>query len=106
MHCLKMRGSLSIGSYGRDTAAKGVSDIDMYFRLPYSEWKKYNDYQGNGQSALLQAVRRSMQETYPTTSLNGDGQVVVVSFTDKVTFEVLPVFENTADTMTFADSND
>jgi hypothetical protein len=98
--------SLYIGSYGRDTAAKGVSDIDMYFRLPYSEWKKYNDYQGNGQSALLQAVRRSMQETYPTTSLNGDGQVVVVSFTDKVTFEVLPVFENTAGTMTFADSND
>ena len=28
--------SLYIGSYGRDTAAKGVSDLDMYFQLPSS----------------------------------------------------------------------
>jgi hypothetical protein len=98
--------SLYIGSYGRDTAAKGVSDIDMYFRLPYSVWEQYNGYQGNGQSALLQSVRAAMQNTYPTTSLKGDGQVVVVSFTDGITFEVLPVFDNKSGSMTFPDSND
>ena len=98
--------SLYIGSYGRDTAAKGVSDIDMYSRLPYSVWEQYNGYQGNGQSALLQAVRASMQKTYPTTSLKGDGQVVVVSFDDGITFEVLPVFNNEGGSMTFPDSND
>lgn len=98
--------SLYIGSYGRDTAAKGVSDIDMYFKLPFSVWEKYNGYQGNGQSALLQAVRASMQKTYPSTSLKGDGQVVIVSFTDGITFEVLPVFDNKGGSMTFPDSND
>jgi hypothetical protein len=97
--------SLYIGSYGRDTAGKGVSDIDMYFRLPYSVWEQYNRYQGNGQSALLQAFRASMQKTYPTTSLKGDGQVVIVSFTDGITFEILPVFENKDGSVTFPDSN-
>src|SRR4051812_42493533 len=59
--------SLYIGSYGRDTAARGVSDVDMYFRLPPSMYEKYNAYQSNGQSALLQVVRTSMQKTYPST---------------------------------------
>ena len=98
--------SLYIGSYGRDTAAKGVSDIDMYFKLPYSVWEQYNRHQGNGQSALLQSVRASMQKTYPTTSLKGDGQVVVVSFADGITFEILPTFENKDGSMTFPDSTD
>lgn len=97
--------SLYIGSYGRDTAAKGVSDIDIYFRLPSNLYHKYNAYRTNGQSALLQAVRTSMQNTYPTSSQKGDGQVVTVSFTDGITFEVLPGFDNTENTVTFADSN-
>jgi tRNA nucleotidyltransferase (CCA-adding enzyme) len=37
--------SLYVGSYGRDTAATGVSDLDIYFRLPYAEYEKYNAYQ-------------------------------------------------------------
>lgn len=98
--------SLYVGSYGRDTAAKGVSDLDIYFRLPSSVYEKYNAYQTNGQSALLQSVRTSMQKTYPTTSLKGDGQVVIVRFDDGITFEVLPGFTNNAGSVTFADSND
>jgi hypothetical protein len=86
--------SLYVGSYGRDTAAKGVSDIDMAMVLPYSVYQQYNNHAGNGQSALLQAVKKSMQNTYPSSETSGDGQVVVVSFTDNVKFEVLPVFEN------------
>jgi hypothetical protein len=86
--------SLYTGSYGRDTAAKGVSDIDMGFVLPYDEYVKYDAYQTNGQSALLQAVKKSIQNTYKTSESFGDGQVVVVAFDDKITFEVLPVFEN------------
>jgi hypothetical protein len=98
--------SLYVGSYGRDTAAKGVSDLDIAFMLPYSEYVKYNNYQGNGQSALLQAVKKSMQNTYPTSDTSGDGQVVKVEFTDKITFEVLPVFENKdGESFTFPNSN-
>jgi Second Messenger Oligonucleotide or Dinucleotide Synthetase domain len=59
--------SLYVGSYGRDTAAKGLSDLDIAFTLPYTEYVKYNGYQGNGQSALLQAVKTSIRKTYKTS---------------------------------------
>ena len=94
-----------IGSYGRDTAARGVSDIDVYFQLPLSVYQQYIGYVGNGQSALLQAVRNSVSNTYPTTSLRGDGQVVVIPFTDGITFELLPGFANTNESITFPDAN-
>lgn len=85
--------SLYVGSYGRDTEIHS-SDIDVLMRLPYSCYETYDGYQGNGQSALLQAVRNSLQNTYSTTHLKGDGQVVVVAFDDGVKFEILPCFSN------------
>jgi hypothetical protein len=86
--------SLYVGSYGRDTAAKGLSDLDIAFELPNALYHKYNAYETNGQSALLQAVKKSIQNTYPTSESFGDGQVVVITFDDGITFEILPVFEN------------
>jgi hypothetical protein len=98
--------SLYIGSYGRDSAAKGVSDVDIYFRLPGAMYTQYNGHASNGQSALLQAVKTSMQNTYATSALKGDGQVVAVHFSDGITFEVLPGFLNQGGTVTFPDAND
>ena len=98
--------SLYVGSYGRDTAAKGISDLDVAFVLPYSVYEKYRDYKGNGQSALLQAVKISIQNTYPTSESFGDGQVVVISFDDNLIFEILPVFENKdAESWTYPNAN-
>lgn len=97
--------SLYVGSYGRDTAANGVSDIDVAFTLPSSTYRKYNAYTSNGQSALLQEVRRSIERTYANSYIGGDGQVVALNFTDGIKFEILPVFINMSDTFTFADSN-
>jgi hypothetical protein len=97
--------SLYVGSYGRNTAIKGFSDLDMVFELPSDLYFQYDKHAGNGQSALLQAVRASMQKTYSTTSIGGDGQVVVVSFQDGITFEVVPVFTNKAGSYTYPDSN-
>jgi hypothetical protein len=97
--------SLYVGSYGRNTAVKGFSDLDMVFELPSALYFQYDKYAGNGQSALLQAVRTSMQKTYPTTSIGGNGQVVVVSFQDGITFEVVPVFTNSSGSYTYPDSN-
>lgn len=99
--------SIYAGSYGRDTAAKGISDLDVAFVLPYSQYAKYNAYQSNGQSALLQAVKQSIQRTYSTSESFGDGQVVVIEFTDKIKFEVLPVFENKdGQSFTYPNAND
>ncbi|WP_081790943.1 SMODS domain-containing nucleotidyltransferase [Deinococcus phoenicis] len=96
--------SFYVGSYGRNTAI-GASDLDVLFQLPYSVYERFNGYAGNGQSALLQAIRTSIQNTYSVTSVGGDGQVVVVPFTDGVKFEILPAFINKDDSYTYPDSN-
>ena len=97
--------SLYVGSYGRNTATQGFSDLDMLFQLPYSEYERYNNYTGNGQSGLLQAVKKSIEKTYATTSIRGDGQVILVPFNDGITFEVVPAFANKDDSFTYPDAN-
>jgi len=97
--------SLYAGSYGRNTATHGASDVDMIFQLPYSEYTRYNDYTFNGQSALLQAVKSSIEKTYPVTRVRADGQVIQVPFDDGITFEVVPAFENKDSSFTFPDAN-
>lgn len=97
--------SLYVGSYGRNTAIQGISDLDMIFQLPYSVYEQYNNYSGNGQSALLNAVKTSIEKTYSTTSIRADGQVILVPFNDGITFEVVPAFINKDDSFTFPDSN-
>jgi len=93
------------GSYGRGTAIGFISDLDMIFELPSSLYTQYNNHLYNGQSALLQAVSKSIQNTYSSTKVGGDGQVVVVSFGDGVKFEVVPAFLNTSGSYTYPDSN-
>ena len=97
--------SLYVGSYGRNTAIQGFSDLDMIFQLPYSVYETYNKYTGNGQSALLQEVKKSIEKTYSTTSIRADGQVIEVPFSDGITFEVVPAFINKDDSYTYPDAN-
>lgn len=85
----KTANSLQVGSYGRYTAIKGVSDLDMIYVLPKSEWERFKD---GRQSALLQEVKEAIKDRYSRTDAWGDGQVVVVSFGDQE-IEVLPAFE-------------
>ena len=77
----------------------------MIVQLPYATYKKFDAYTSNGQSALLQEVRGVISKTYSTTHLRGDGQVIVISFTDGVQFEIVPGFINTDDSYTYPDSN-
>src|SRR5438552_8845541 len=98
--------SLYTGSYGRNTAINGFSDLDMLFQLSYDLYVQYDAHSGNGQSALLQAVRTSIKNTYAKTEIRADGQVILVPFDDGMTFEVVPGFINKDDSFTFPDSND
>ncbi len=97
--------SLYVGSYGRNTAINGFSDLDMICQLPYAKYEQYNNHYGNGQSALLQEVKSSIQNTYFSTDVSGNGQVVVISFTDGITFEIVPAFINDNDSYTFPNAN-
>lgn len=94
-----------VGSYGRTTAIPSVSDVDLLYELPFALWEKYDAYLGNGQSALLGLVKASLQKTYPSSDIAGDGQVVVIRFDDGIKFEVLPAFANVGGGYTFADTN-
>ncbi|MQR93715.1 nucleotide-binding domain-containing protein [Fictibacillus phosphorivorans] len=93
-----------IGSIGRHTAIKGISDMDMLFILPDHIYSKYN-YEGNGQKELLKAVKAEIKKRYPNTIIRGDGQVVVVSFSN-YEVEVCPAFEEADASYTYPDSND
>ena len=95
--------SLMVGSYGRGTAINGISDLDMVFSLPWTIYDRFNSYETNGQSALLQEVKGVIKSTYSRTDIRGDGQVVVVTFNNHM-FEVLPAFLNSDNSYTYPDT--
>lgn len=81
---------LMVGSYGRNTAINGVSDLDMLYVLPSSLYTEY--HQEKGTTKALSAVREGIAKRYSTTNIRVDRLVVVVQFTN-FKFEVQPVFE-------------
>jgi len=97
----KTANSLQVGSYGRYTAIKGISDLDMIYIMPKSEWERFKD---NRQSALLQEVKETIKDRYSRTDAWGDGQVVVVSFGDQE-IEVLPAFEQDDGSFKYPNTN-
>lgn len=98
----KTANSLQVGSYGRNTAIRGISDLDMIYMMPKSEWDRFKE---NRQSALLQEVKGVLKERYPATDIRADGQVVVVSFGNQ-DVEVVPAFEQDDGSFKYPDTND
>ena len=84
--------SLRVGSYGRYTGIKGISDLDMLYIMPKSKWDIYK----GAPKQLLADVRDALRERYPNTDIRYDRLVVDVFFSD-FTFEVQPVFEEDGD---------
>lgn len=97
--------SLYVGSYGRGTEI-WTSDIDIIVRLPYETYKRFNEYDSNGQSALLQEVKTCLQKTYSTSHLKGDGQIISICFDDGIDFEIVPGFVNKDGSYTYPDTHD
>ncbi|MEZ5997551.1 MAG: hypothetical protein R3B98_02530 [Hyphomonas sp.] len=94
-----------IGSWGKGTTVSPSGDVDVYYLLPVAEHERFNNYLGNGQSALLASVRDKLLETYPQTEISGDGQVVVVTFNDLPKIEIAPSFLLTDGKYRLPDSN-
>jgi Second Messenger Oligonucleotide or Dinucleotide Synthetase domain len=82
--------SLVVGSWGKGTATRPPRDVDIYFIIPYEVYLRYEGRSGNRQSALLQEVKSVLCGTYPSTEMRGDGQVVVVRFSNSYSVEVVP----------------
>ena len=83
--------SLQVGSYGRYTGIKGISDLDMLYIMPKAKW---NDYKDNKQSKLLTDVKDAIKARYPKTDVRVDRLVVTVAY-QNFHVEVQPVFEET-----------
>lgn len=89
--CVKHR--LMVGSFGRHTAIKTISDLDMIFILPTGLREDYSD--ARGPRRMLERVRDALKARYPSTVVRVDQCVVRVQFTSNAfKFEVQPAFEN------------
>lgn len=86
----KTANNLQVGSYGRYTGIKGISDLDMLFIMPVSKWADYN--KSGGQTELLKDTKTAIANTYPSSDIKVDRCVVTINFTDSH-IDVQPVFE-------------
>jgi|OM-RGC.v1.002853006 hypothetical protein len=93
------------GSYKKKTNIRpftALQDVDLIFKMPSSEFTKYDNYTSNGQSALLTKIKDILKDTYTTTdTIKGWGKVVLVKFAENThNIEVLPAWENENGTFT------
>lgn len=98
----KFSNSLQVGSYGRWTAIKGISDLDMLYIMPVGKW---DDYKDGGQSRLLDDTRNAIKSRYPSTTVVKDRLVVQVRYRD-FQVEVQPVFEQADGSFKYPDTYD
>jgi hypothetical protein len=95
----KTANSLQIGSYGRKTGIKGLSDLDMIYILPKGEWERMK----NDQYKALAETKKAIEGTYPSSSISVDRLVVVVKFSSYV-IEVQPCFEQNDGSFLYPDT--
>jgi tRNA nucleotidyltransferase (CCA-adding enzyme) len=67
-----------IGNFKRNTAIRGVSDIDLMLILSSKEVTRGDSWK----SSVLKHIRQQMQYRYWNTEVGVDKQAVVVSFSD------------------------
>ena len=94
---------LMVGSFGRHTAIKGVSDLDMIFILPPDIRSEYNNE--TGPRRILERVRDVLSARYPKTGVRVDQCVVRVQFVSNFfRFEIQPAFENIDGSFSYPDT--
>lgn len=94
---------LMVGSFGRHTAIKGISDLDMIYILPPGI---RSDYSGDtGPRRILDRVRDDLRARYANTDIRVDQCVVRVQFrSNAFKFEVQPAFENSDGSFDYPDT--
>lgn len=92
-----------VGSFGRHTAIKGVSDLDMIYVLPAGIRSDYDSE--TGPRRILERVRDDLEARYKKTDIRVDQCVVRVQFTsNKFKFEVQPAFANADGSFDYPDT--
>ena len=96
----KTASTLQVGSYGRWTGIKDISDLDMIFLMPAAKWDFYKD---GRQYALLRDTKEAIKRRYPTTTVKVDRLVVRVLYND-FHIEVMPAFKLTDGSYKYPDT--
>ena len=92
-----------VGSFGRHTAIKNISDLDMLFILPNDIRERYNS--DTGPRRILERVRDALKSRYPKTEITVDQCIVRVQFVEKAfKFEIQPVFESSDGSFQYPDT--
>lgn len=94
---------LMVGSFGRHTAIKSISDLDMIFVLPSGIRDDYSA--PTGPRRMLERVRDVLKARYPNTQIRVDQCVVRVQFASNAfKFEVQPAFEDSDGSFVYPDT--
>jgi len=99
----RTENSLQVGSLGRESGIKDISDLDMLYIMPKSSWNIYNKQ--NGQRELLSDARNAILSRYPNSKIRVDRLVVTVTFAN-FHIEVQPVFEQEDGSFKYPDTKD
>lgn len=99
----KTANSLQVGSFGRNTAIDGISDLDMLYIMPQTSWSDYSDE--NGPRRILNQVRDAILGRYPDSDVRVDQCVVSITYTD-FHIEIQPVFEQEDQSYKYPDTYD
>lgn len=98
----RIANRLKVGSIGRHTGIKGISDLDMLYIMPQYLYDHYNSMD-NGQSSLLTDVRNRLAIEYPDQVVKKDRLVVQIFFKN-FQVEVQPVFKQPDGSFKFPES--
>lgn len=82
-----------LGSYGRETAIKGLSNINILVLLPYQVYQSFAPRAGNNQEALLLDVRDRVKKSCSDTFIN-DEKCLIVPYPDGLKIEIIPGFNH------------
>ncbi|MFA7148850.1 MAG: nucleotidyltransferase, partial [Syntrophomonadaceae bacterium] len=80
-----------LGSYGRETAVKGLTNINVLFLLPYQVYQEYDKRMGNVQESLLNEVRDVLSKTHSDAFINEE-KSLLIPFQDGIKIEIIPGF--------------
>ncbi len=80
-----------LGSYGRETAIKGLSNINILVLLPYQVYQQIAARPGNLQETLLLKLRDTVKKNYPDTVVD-EQKCLLVPFPDGMKIEIIPGF--------------
>lgn len=93
-----------LGSYGRDTAIKGLTNINLLAVLPPAVYKRFQAHPGNGQAHLMLEMKESIKHISMGAYINSEGCLLLP--VHNILMEIIPGFATEKRTFLYPESHD